>query len=823
MSGNLNPSSSPAKRVYITFVYHGNMCWDRYTKRQIWEGFPAIYRLIVDVWKENPELRSNVELSGVTVKTLQKVAPDLLEDMKRLEEMGRLVFVGTHYAAQVNLCTDEETELRSIWLGTEISRRELDTEIEGFFPQEISYYPQLPRVLSEVGLKWTIIRPVRFLAKPIRLRGLDGTEIIGIPRLPLRVEEFEELYDKFPDGGLMVFAGDFEANWPYVLRRILEASKRLKAKGKELIFVTIPEYLRGHEIREVEEMPVFRDSGPEEGVNSPSLSRWVSDPLDIIVHEHTKRAMYAVRHAEMLASLLLEAYGVDVDPPIEESKTTPIEDPSGWCIEGVEDFPDVEVKYLCRDGRVTLLSRIWHLLLIGVNSDSRGWYPIIERRRHRINSLRNAELLSREVIHNALEALAGRVDFSTMEAERYFIVYNPLRARRARVSLRLGAPYKFIGVDGKPIQTMNTLTEEGIVNEAVVDVPDYGYTILGAVRGGELKRLEWRDSHSIENDRMKLTYTDGKLKLQRGGESIELFLEPFKFKRVEADEEARIVSCRPEDVKVKVRNGLNPEMLLFCPLDRDIDLIAYLTLYDDALRCRVEFDFKHPARIGEGGWMPNGLTFSVRGKPGIIYYDIPYGVVRHHYTKECFIAASKFAVLQSEGCGVALISTSGSQSFKCNGEDGILGVCLGASTVGTPTETPRIIITEDGQVHHQIKTDGEIFSGRYVHTFSVVPYHGDWREADIPQKAKQENEPVYVAEVSRVDGRDEPPRKSLIELTPRNLEITSVRHTGEGLEVAVSETHNREVEAELRVLGRTYRSRIPANGFMKFKIKAERP
>ena len=49
---------------------------------------------------------------------------------------------------------------------------------------------------------------------------------------------------------------------------------------------------------------------------------WVSDPLDIIVHEHAKRAMYAVGHAEMLASLLLEAYSVDIDPPIEDLAPT---------------------------------------------------------------------------------------------------------------------------------------------------------------------------------------------------------------------------------------------------------------------------------------------------------------------------------------------------------------------------------------------------------------------------------------------------------------------------------------------------------------------
>jgi len=67
--------NSKNKTVYVAFVYHANMCWDRYTKDQIRKGFTAVYRSTVDIWMQNPELRSNVELSGVTLKTLQQVAP----------------------------------------------------------------------------------------------------------------------------------------------------------------------------------------------------------------------------------------------------------------------------------------------------------------------------------------------------------------------------------------------------------------------------------------------------------------------------------------------------------------------------------------------------------------------------------------------------------------------------------------------------------------------------------------------------------------------------------------------------------------------------
>jgi len=812
-----------SKIVYVTVIYHGNMCWDRYTKDQIRRDFTKAYRLIVDLWKKHPELRSNVELSGVTVKTLQQVAPDLLEDMKRLEEIGRLVFVGTHYAAQVNLCTDEETELRSIRLGTEISKRELSVKVHGFWPQEVSYYPQLPRVLSEVGLEWTVIRPIKPRTRPIRLKGLDGTEIIGIPLCKTRqISNLEQLYDQCSNGDLIAFGEDFESNWPDMLGRLLKTVADLRKKGKRIEFITVPEYLKRYPTIEVEEMPVFRDSNPEESDKSPSLSRWVSDPLDIIVHEQTKKAMYTVRHAETLAALVKEAYGVDVNLPIEESRMTLMDDPAGWSIEDVKDFPQVEVEYLSLEGRPAMLSRMWHLLLIGVNSDSRGWYPIIERRRHRITSLRNAELLALEVIKNALKVIGERISPIGMKGEFLFVVYNPLRSRKAHITLRLDAPYKIYDVDGREIRSSSRLTDEGIITEAIVDVPDYGYTLIRASKRGKLEKPEWKPGESIQNGSMRLEYKNGSLRLTREDENIELFLEPFKLRLLGRDEKPRIVSLKAENTMVKVREGLKPEMVIYSRLEWGVGFKASFTLEEDALRCEVEFDFRSPSYVGEGKWMPNGLTFSVKSKPGDIYYDIPYGVVKHHYRGECFIAASRFATLQSDKSGIAIISTSGAQSFKCNAKEGLLGIGLGASTIGTPIEPPEMVFTNDGQFHHQLKIDGEVFAGKYRHTFVIYPYKGTWRDADVPHRARQENESVYVVEIlkeDKVTGGGEPPMRSFISLHPRNVEITAIRQVKEGLEIALTETHNRDAEVDLRFLDKMLKTRITANGFVTLKIK----
>ena len=43
------------------------------------------------------------------------------------------------------------------------------------------------------------------------MRGLDGTEIVGVPSISnQRTEDLEELYDQAQDNSLYTFVGDFE-------------------------------------------------------------------------------------------------------------------------------------------------------------------------------------------------------------------------------------------------------------------------------------------------------------------------------------------------------------------------------------------------------------------------------------------------------------------------------------------------------------------------------------------------------------------------------------------------------------------------------------
>ncbi len=147
-----------------------------------------------------------------------------------------------------------------------------------------------------------------------------------------------------------------------------------------------------------------------------------------------------------------------------------------------------------------------------------------------------------------------------------------------------------------------------------------------------------------------------------------------------------------------------------------------------------------------------------------------------------------------------------------------MGIGLGASTIGSPLD-PKMEFTENGQVFHHLINTEEKFDGRYRYSFSVFLYEGDWRDAEVPKTARQMSEPVYIVEVPKTSKGEELPTKSFTLLKPQNVEITAVRSSKQGLEIAVTETHNKDAKVELKIMDKTIRAEMPANGFLTLKTK----
>jgi len=709
------------KTVYFSILYHGNMNYDRYPKQVIRKYFPEIYEIVIDAMKKYPSLKINLQISGMSIESLKMCAPYVLEDFRALAKEGRIIFTGTYYSEPVNVTMDGETDFRCAWLGTEIVRRELG-EPQGFFPQEQSYHPQLPWIIKRLGLEWVTVPGSPEIVNPFVLVGLDGTKVYGIPTFSINQNNLEYYIDICNDNGLIVGAGDLEI--PHNFEALMSKIEELKNKGKNIVIVTIPEYLS--KFKPTQEIYLPPCAWARENTSeNPTFSRWISDPRDITVHKATMDAMANTENAELLNSIGRLYLGGNYDLEIKDTKTVAPLDPITIDIESAEEFNNIERDYLAKDKQVTALSKSWHLVLWGVNSDATGWYPLIEKRRERILSFNKATLYSKEVINNILRKISHSLAIPD-DYSKGLLIFNPHRGHKKVIKLESTVPIQAFDYEGKEILTTN-LIEEGKVHSIFeVSLPSYGYTTVFLREKGEIDSANWEIGDRIENSNIKLVREDERLILKTVYGDYELLWQPFMVKEVSR---GTLIARSPMEYKASmswVRNSPHPQLKVAKRLDWNIMLVQTFSLIDDFVLCNTELEFLRPTLIGGGDWDPNGLIFGIQSNSsGNIYYDVPFGVIRHQNLNDSFIPALRFATLQGRESGVAIISKSGNHSFKVSGHRGFIGIGLGASTLGGPASPALLDVDRaKGKAIHYNNWEYESFCGKYLYEFFIYPYRG---------------------------------------------------------------------------------------------------
>ena len=120
------------KKVYMSYILHGNMNYDRYVRPTIWRDFPIIYDNLLDFMDEHPDFKGQLQFSGQTLNSMRQAAPEVLEHAMKIHKRGQLNFTGTFYSEPVNVNMDGETNYRCAWLGTKI--------VEDFVGQTDGFY-----------------------------------------------------------------------------------------------------------------------------------------------------------------------------------------------------------------------------------------------------------------------------------------------------------------------------------------------------------------------------------------------------------------------------------------------------------------------------------------------------------------------------------------------------------------------------------------------------------------------------------------------------------------------------------------------------------
>jgi hypothetical protein len=813
------------KKIYLSFIVHGNMNYDRYVKPTIWRDFPVIYENFLDFMDENSGFKGQIQFSGQTFNSLKQTAPEVIEHAIQLNKKGQLNFTGTFYSEPVNINMDGETNLRCAKLGTLIIEDALGFT-DGFYLQERAYHAQLPYILNQSNVSWVPVIIGDDTYTPFKMKGLDGSVTVCVP-ISNR-DKIVELIQKAPEGSLLLIEDDFEL--PQSFSENFEKINSFLASNKDfdVEWITVKEYINKFGVAEER----FVDhSSKGKDINHGTYSRWTADPLDIIVQDYTNKAMTAFRDATIMNSIAENILKKRIDEPFANSKITLNHDPLVWNIEQAALYPEVENKFLKRNGEITILSKAEHLLLWAVNSDAKGWYPLFERRRERINSFVNSTALSEEIINRGIETISENIGVSGYD--KYFIAFNTLNERVKVVKFETSSLFEVYDyATGNKIESYTTLTGGKYTTEIQTRFPAFGYKVLGLRKSENYSQVIWNEGHVTSNGNLSLKATNEKLVLTGYGNNIEIALDSFQIKALTemtaglGDENWR--DAKPYgNTRFYTSEALFPQLKIEKQIDWLVHMQQIFTLLPDRVLCEINFTFPHPTLLRKQGvvqgntFNPEGLTLKFNsGKPGIVFYDIPFAITQNQLKGLNYFCPLSSGIFQFDaGAGFMVTTNTGEQAFYSKPEEGEMGIFMGASTTSGPVRDVGMEFVSKTNVKHEPAWYSEPFHGNYQHRFMILPFNGIWKENHLNDVMKNYTNEIYIREFypsSTVKGI--PAENSFLSIDKSGVEITSIETSSVGVNIRLNEKEGRVTECIIDFGGKIKKVTLPAHGIVDVSI-----
>lgn len=820
-------AGDPPKKVYMSFVLHGNMNYDRYVRTTIWDKFPIIYENLLDFMDEHPDFKGQVQFSGQTAGSLKIVAPEVLAHALELQKQGRLNFTGTFYSEPVNVNMDGETNYRCAWLGTKIIESIAGTT-DGFYLQERAYHPQLPWILKESDVSWVPVITGNDVFRPFVLRGLDGSASVCVPTS--RANLIEKI-ERAPENSLLVIEEDYEI--PQHFSDTYASIVRFNEEHSDIQveWTTVKDYIARFglgEERFVDHRVKARS--PDSG----TYSRWTADPLDIQVQEATNAAMADYRAAKMMNALLESCFGKSLDVPFDQADIVLERDPLTWNIEYTDLYPDVEKDFLARGGEVTVLSKAEHLLLWAVNSDAKGWDPLYERRRERIWSLRTCSNLSKYLINNGLDYLSTKIRLKGYD--RFYLVASFEQERTSTVRFEEDFPCRFYDLaTGEELVCSSSFSGGKVSHDVDVPLPSFGYKAIGVIRDAAADNAGWDSGKSIESDGIRLSADGDKVIIERNGKRMELGLSPFMVRALaEVTYGTNDDVWRPSRPYGPVRTGVRRlngavQLRLLSQPDWQVHLEQVLTLRRGEIVCDLKFTFPNPCLVRQEGafegrkYLPGGLdlVLSASGN-GTPFFDIPYGI-SEGVDGVSYLCPLSTCFLQQEGGGIIVSPQTGEQAFRVDADSGEITVYLGSSTTSGPIHDVGLSFDTPTRVSHEPAWYSEPFHGEYRHRIVFRPYDGNWNEEHVPLMFRNFSSPVYVRAVTdsgKKTGKMLPPEQSLMNIDSPDVDVTMMDYDpAEGLMLRLNERTGKDHTVRVVIDGKPADISVRPYGIVTERMK----
>ena len=148
------------------------------------DAFEKCYGQFLDVLKEFPEIKCNVNISGPLYDWISKNKPDYIKDLKEMADKKQIEIIGGGYYEPVLSIIPDKDKKSQLKVMNDFIKKEFNKIPKGMWLAERIWEPQLASVISEAGLKFTFLDDVHFRSAGIQDKELTGyymTEDSGKP------------------------------------------------------------------------------------------------------------------------------------------------------------------------------------------------------------------------------------------------------------------------------------------------------------------------------------------------------------------------------------------------------------------------------------------------------------------------------------------------------------------------------------------------------------------------------------------------------------------------------------------------------------------
>ncbi|MEX2682786.1 MAG: hypothetical protein Q6373_014445 [Candidatus Sigynarchaeota archaeon] len=176
--------------IFTHFHFHSNFWYAEYTHAQTIHQFVRLYRKIMDIFNDNPHATVGWDMDvSLTLPSLKRFLPSFVDDMNRgIEARRQEIVIGTYANSLTTQMSRPEFDLQF-----DLSKAALVSTFghvaNCYFPQDGAWSPNLPRLLKEKGVDYTMTHQNVFNRfckgqytqkerfQPFLIEGHDGTTI----------------------------------------------------------------------------------------------------------------------------------------------------------------------------------------------------------------------------------------------------------------------------------------------------------------------------------------------------------------------------------------------------------------------------------------------------------------------------------------------------------------------------------------------------------------------------------------------------------------------------------------------------------------------